>query len=175
MLTFDAARAMRCVRSFIYLNADGLLSFFSIVFLHRKKPREKLIIKKIFDFSLWSTKMADAFTDEQIQEFYEAFCLIDKDSDGQSDFIIFCPIWHIVCFIRIDLRIVDDGLVDLYMVACNTGFITKEKLTKVMKSMGKSPNEEQLQEMMSHVDIFGNGGITFDDFLYIMAQNTSQV
>uniref|UniRef100_M4EXD0 EF-hand domain-containing protein n=3 Tax=Brassica campestris TaxID=3711 RepID=M4EXD0_BRACM len=60
------------------------------------------------------------------------------------------------------------------MVACNTGFITKEKLTKVMKSMGKSPNEEQLQEMMSHVDIFGNGGITFDDFLYIMAQNTSQ-
>jgi len=80
--------------------------------------------------------MADAFTDEQIQEFYEAFCLIDKDSDG---------------------------------------FITKEKLTKVMKSMGKNPKAEQLQQMMSDVDIFGNGGITFDDFLYIMAQNTSQV
>ncbi|XP_010515631.1 PREDICTED: calmodulin-like protein 9 [Camelina sativa] len=79
--------------------------------------------------------MADAFTDEQIQEFYEAFCLIDKDSDG---------------------------------------FITKEKLTKVMKSMGKNPKAEQLQQMMSDVDIFGNGGITFDDFLYIMAQNTSQ-
>lgn len=76
-----------------YLNPDGMLSFFPIIFLHnKKKTREKLIIKKIFDFSLWSTKMADAFTDEQIQEFYEAFCLIDKDSDGQSDFIIFCPI-----------------------------------------------------------------------------------
>ncbi|CAD5325543.1 unnamed protein product [Arabidopsis thaliana] len=61
--------------------------------------------------------MADAFTDEQIQEFYEAFCLIDKDSDG---------------------------------------FITKEKLTKVMKSMGKNPKAEQLQQMMSDVDIFGN-------------------
>jgi len=44
-----------------------------------------------------------------------------------------------------------------------------------MKSMGKNPKAEQLQQMMSDVDIFGNGGITFDDFLYIMAQNTSQV
>lgn len=41
--------------------------------------------------------------------------------------------------------------------------------------MGKNPKAEQLQQMMSDVDIFGNGGITFDDFLYIMAQNTSQV
>lgn len=44
-----------------------------------------------------------------------------------------------------------------------------------MKSMGKNPKAELLQEMMSNVEIFGNGGITFDDFLYIMAQNTSQV
>ncbi|CAN8268168.1 unnamed protein product [Cochlearia groenlandica] len=79
--------------------------------------------------------MVDAFSEEQIQEFYDAFCLIDKDSDG---------------------------------------FITKEKLTKVMKLMGKNPKAEQLQEMMSDVDIFGSNGITFDDFLYIMAQNSSQ-
>lgn len=56
------------------------------------------------------------------------------------------------------------------------GFITKEKITKVMKSMGKNPKAKQLQEMMSDVDIFGDDGIiTFDDFLYIMVQNTSQV
>ncbi|KAL0755822.1 hypothetical protein Bca101_093490 [Brassica carinata] len=49
------------------------------------------------------------------------------------------------------------------------GFITKEKLTKVMKSMGKNPKAKQLQEMMSDVDIFGDDGIvTFDDFLYII-------
>ncbi|CAN6897373.1 unnamed protein product [Brassica oleracea] len=55
------------------------------------------------------------------------------------------------------------------------GFITKEKITKVMKSMGKNPKAKQLQEMMSDVDIFGDDGIiTFDDFLYIMVQNTSQ-
>lgn len=61
------------------------------------------------------------------------------------------------------------------MVCVKLGVITKEKLTIVMKSMGKNPKAEQLQEMMSDVDIFGNGGITFEDFLYIMAQNTSQV
>ncbi|KAF2616680.1 hypothetical protein F2Q68_00041374 [Brassica cretica] len=44
-----------------------------------------------------------------------------------------------------------------------------------MKSMGKNPKAKQLQEMMSDVDIFGDDGIiTFDDFLYIMVQNTSQ-
>ncbi|KAG2329223.1 hypothetical protein Bca4012_021137 [Brassica carinata] len=59
--------------------------------------------------------------------------------------------------------------------ACETGFITKEKLMNVMKSMGKNPKAKQLQEMMSDVDIFGNSGITFDDFFYIMAQNTYQV
>ncbi|KAH0864803.1 hypothetical protein HID58_082014, partial [Brassica napus] len=48
-------------------------------------------------------------------------------------------------------------------------------ITKVMKSMGKNPKAKQLQEMMSDVDIFGDDGIiTFDDFLYIMVQNTSQ-
>ena len=42
--------------------------------------------------------------------------------------------------------------------------------------MGKNPKAKQLQEMMSDVDIFGDDGIiTFDDFLYIMVQNTSQV
>lgn len=109
--------------------------------------------------------MADAFTDEQIQEFYEAFCLIDKDSDGLLLFFLFL-VWF-------DTQI----LFRFWWCydACETGFITKEKLTKVMKSMGKNPKAEQLQQMMSDVDIFGNGGITFDDFLYIMAQNTSQV
>ncbi|WZZ81445.1 hypothetical protein YC2023_102017 [Brassica napus] len=55
------------------------------------------------------------------------------------------------------------------------GFITKEKLTKVMKSMGKNPKAKQLQEMMSDVDIFGDDGIiTFDDFLYIIVRKTNE-
>lgn len=39
-------------------------------------------------FFVIDSKMADAFTDEQIQEFYEAFCLIDKDSDGLLFFFL---------------------------------------------------------------------------------------
>ncbi|CAN7060553.1 unnamed protein product [Brassica oleracea var. botrytis] len=55
------------------------------------------------------------------------------------------------------------------------GFITKEKLTKVMKSLGKNPKAKQLQEMMSDVDIFGDDGIiTFDDFLYIIVRKTNE-
>lgn len=111
--------------------------------------------------------MADAFTDEQIQEFYEAFCLIDKDSDG-----LLCSLSFLFDLIH---KFIQNRSVWWCYDACETGFITKEKLTKVMKSMGKNPKAEQLQQMMSDVDIFGNGGITFDDFLYIMAQNTSQV
>ncbi|XP_010527625.1 PREDICTED: calmodulin-like protein 9 [Tarenaya hassleriana] len=79
--------------------------------------------------------MADAFTDEQIQEFYEAFCLIDKDSDG-----------------------------------C----ITMEELTKVMRSMGKTPKREELEEMMKEMDVYGNGGVNFEDFLFIIAHNTKE-
>lgn len=65
----------------MYLNQIGCALFF-FIFLHKTNQK-----KKRFDFSFVIETMADAFSDEQIQEFYEAFCLIDKDSDGLFLFI----------------------------------------------------------------------------------------
>ncbi|KAJ4875554.1 EF-hand domain pair protein [Raphanus sativus] len=53
-----------------------------------------------------------------------------------------------------------------YMQVRKHGFITKEKLKKVMKSMGRNPKAEW--EMMIFIYVDGNGDI------YIIAQNTSQ-
>lgn len=41
--------------------------------------------------------MANALTDEQIVEFKEAFCLFDKDGDGEFLIIISVNVFDLVC------------------------------------------------------------------------------
>ncbi|KAA8543296.1 hypothetical protein F0562_021209 [Nyssa sinensis] len=75
--------------------------------------------------------MADALTEEQVAEFREAFCLIDKDSDG---------------------------------------FITMEELASVIQSLNEHPTKEEVQDMISQVDVDGSGTMNFEEFLNIMAR-----
>ncbi|EOX94620.1 Calmodulin-like 11, putative [Theobroma cacao] len=74
--------------------------------------------------------MPDTLTEDQIAEFREAFCLIDKDSDG---------------------------------------FVTMEELATVIQTLDGNPTKEEVQDMISEVDVEGNRTIDFEDFLNIMA------
>ena len=47
--------------------------------------------------------MADFLTEEQIVEFKEAFCLFDKDGDGEQASYIFCIIIICVFFMAFNL------------------------------------------------------------------------
>jgi len=68
-------------------------------------------------------------TDEQREEFKQAFALFDKNGDGQ---------------------------------------ITTKELGTVMRSLGQSPTDSELQDMISEVDTDRNGTIEFDEFLILM-------
>merc|ERR1711971_451023 len=49
------------------------------------------------------------------------------------------------------------------------GAITIKELGSAMRSMGQSPTDEELQEMIEEVDLNGNGTIEFSEFLSKMA------
>ncbi|KAJ8760747.1 hypothetical protein K2173_017887 [Erythroxylum novogranatense] len=76
-----------------------------------------------------------ALTEDQIFEFREAFCLLDKDGDG-----------------------------------C----ITLEELGVALKSLGQHPTEDELQIMISEVDVDGNGTIEFGEFINLMERKMKE-
>ncbi|KAJ1274022.1 hypothetical protein BS78_05G031700 [Paspalum vaginatum] len=50
------------------------------------------------------------------------------------------------------------------------GTITSKELGTVMRSLGQSPTEEELKEMVEEVDSDGNGSIDFHEFLTLLAR-----
>ena len=48
------------------------------------------------------------------------------------------------------------------------GAIEKEEIQQVLENMGICPSEADLADMMSHVDLDGNGTISFDEFVELM-------
>ncbi|XP_062181829.1 calmodulin-2/4-like isoform X2 [Phragmites australis] len=92
---------------------------------------------------------------EQINEFREAFSLFDKDGDGIA-LALFLFMNELNC-------------------ARNTcippaGTITTRELGTVMRSMGQSPTEAELQDMVDAVDADGSGAIDFHEFLTLLAR-----
>ncbi|CAK8543507.1 unnamed protein product [Lathyrus sativus] len=49
------------------------------------------------------------------------------------------------------------------------GFITEDELTTTIKSLGVNPTKEEIQNMVTEVDINGRGSIAFEEFLNIMS------
>lgn len=49
------------------------------------------------------------------------------------------------------------------------GCITVDELATVIRSLDQNPTEEELQDMISEVDVDGNGTIEFAEFLSLMA------
>ncbi|OVA09882.1 EF-hand domain [Macleaya cordata] len=54
------------------------------------------------------------------------------------------------------------------------GCITIEELATVIRSLDQNPTEEELQEMISEVDVNGNGTIEFVEFLNLMARKMKE-
>lgn len=53
--------------------------------------------------------------------------------------------------------------------------VTAKELSTVLKSLGHSPTEQELGEMIASVDTDGNGQIDFSEFLTMMARRMSEV
>eukprot|EP01087_Luapelamoeba_hula_P016063 TRINITY_DN4900_c0_g1_i1.p1 TRINITY_DN4900_c0_g1~~TRINITY_DN4900_c0_g1_i1.p1 ORF type:complete len:168 (-),score=45.36 TRINITY_DN4900_c0_g1_i1:73-552(-) len=54
------------------------------------------------------------------------------------------------------------------------GTITAAELGTVMKSLGQSPSETELRDMISEVDANGDGQIDFNEFLTMMARKMQE-
>ncbi|KAJ4969541.1 hypothetical protein NE237_016242 [Protea cynaroides] len=54
------------------------------------------------------------------------------------------------------------------------GCITIEELATVIRSLDQNPTEEELQDMISEVDVDGNGTIEFGEFLSLMARKMKE-
>ncbi|XP_066336427.1 calmodulin-2/4-like isoform X3 [Miscanthus floridulus] len=52
----------------------------------------------------------------------------------------------------------------------DAGTITTKELGTVMRSLGQSPTEEELQGMVDEVDADGSGAIDFQEFLTLLAR-----
>eukprot|EP00752_Nemacystus_decipiens_P018393 g16496.t1 len=76
-----------------------------------------------------AAKTTKELSDEEIEDYKEAFSNFDKDGNGN----------------------IDEG-----------------ELGVVMRSLGYSPTNQQLKEMMAKVDTDGSGGISFDEFVAMM-------
>ncbi|CEP24232.1 Calmodulin Short=CaM [Cyberlindnera jadinii] len=70
-------------------------------------------------------------TDNQIEEFREAFTLFDKDQDGH---------------------------------------ISGQELSTVMRSLGFTPSESEVADMMNEIDVNGDHKIEFSEFLALMSR-----
>lgn len=55
------------------------------------------------------------------------------------------------------------------------GTITTKELGTVMRSLGFTPTEAELQDMINEVDADGNGTIDFPEFLVLMAKRIKDV
>ncbi|KAH7818557.1 putative Calmodulin [Monocercomonoides exilis] len=53
------------------------------------------------------------------------------------------------------------------------GFITTKELGTVMRSLGQTPTEQELKDMIADVDADGSGTIDFPEFLVMMSKQLS--
>ncbi|XP_028804223.1 calmodulin-alpha-like isoform X1 [Neltuma alba] len=50
------------------------------------------------------------------------------------------------------------------------GFITVDEMASIVQSLDGNPTKEEIREMITEVDIDGNGSIDFEEFLTIMGR-----
>ncbi|XP_020550600.1 calmodulin-2/4 isoform X1 [Sesamum indicum] len=120
--------------------------------------------------------MADALTQEQIAEFREAFCVIDKDSDGKDSTVWF-HFWAVQIFVLRFHKTQSSVCVlsvSPFLYIFYEGVITVEELASVIQSLNEHPTKEEIREMMHEVDADGDGTVDFEEFLSIMARKMKE-
>lgn len=56
----------------------------------------------------------------------------------------------------------------------HNGSISIKELASMMKSLGQNPTDQELREIISEVDIDGNGHIDFNEFVIIMQKRSKE-
>ncbi|TYG93853.1 hypothetical protein ES288_A11G143900v1 [Gossypium darwinii] len=138
--------------------------------------------------------MADTLTEDQISEFREAFCLIDKDSDvGSSDPNIRCnPTKEVQGmfseanvegngttidfkdFLNIMASKMKENLMDELQEAFKVfdrdedGFISANELRQVMMNLGERLTMEEAEQMIREADVDGDGVVSYEEFAKMM-------
>ncbi|XP_073136235.1 calmodulin-like [Henckelia pumila] len=146
--------------------------------------------------------MAEALTEEQIVEFRNAFCLIDKNSDGVIDIEElaiaiqslnehskreeieemlneFDGEMDFEEFISIMVRKIKENMVDELREAFKVfdrdedGFISAIELKIVMMNLGKRLTDEEATQMIIAADVDGDGLVSCHEFLKIMIASSN--
>ncbi|KAJ0110392.1 hypothetical protein Patl1_03284 [Pistacia atlantica] len=120
--------------------------------------------------------MADSLTEQQIAEFQEAFCMIDKDSDG---FITMAELAAVIQSlegnptkqeVREMISEVDfdgNGNIDIEEFLNIMG--RKMKLRNVMMNLGEKLTVEEAEQMIREADLDGDGLVSYEEFSRMMS------
>ncbi|XP_028098799.1 calmodulin-like protein 11 isoform X2 [Camellia sinensis] len=117
----------------------------------------------------------DELSEEQIAEFQEAFCMLDKDGDGcitiEELATAIKSIDQIPTEVELQRMISDvdvngNGTIEfgefLHLMA------TKMKLRNVMVNLGERPTDEEVEQMIRDADLDGDGLIDYKEFVRMM-------
>ncbi|CAL5193688.1 unnamed protein product [Lathyrus oleraceus] len=73
----------------------------------------------------------------------------------------------------------EDQIAEIYKAFClidknKDGFITVDELTVTIRTLDGNPRKEEIQNMISEVDIDGKGYMDFEEFLNIMSRKIKE-
>ncbi|CAB1101990.1 unnamed protein product [Ectocarpus sp. CCAP 1310/34] len=131
-------------------------------------------------------------SEEEIEDYKEAFSNFDKDGNGNIDELELGVVLRSLGYSPTNQQL-KEMMAKVAMVTAATttkelseeeiedykeafsnfdkdcsGNIDESELGVVMRSLGYSPTNEQLKEIMAKVDTDGNGGISFEEFVAMM-------
>ncbi|EMS66519.1 Calmodulin-like protein 1 [Triticum urartu] len=132
----------------------------------------------------------DELSQEQIQEFREAFKLFDKDGDGTittkelgtvmrslgqhpTEDELKDMVEEFLGLVARQMRgdaEAEEELHEAFRVfdKDNNGFISLDELRTVMKNLGEKLSEDELNEMLQEADADGDGQINYKEFAKVM-------
>ena len=56
-----------------------------------------------------------------------------------------------------------------------SGLIGVDELARVVQRIGKNPSEQEIHELISHVDYTGDGSVGFTEFVHMLAGDATAV
>jgi len=100
------------------------------------------------------------------EDLIEMIASVDDNGDQEIDFDEFVVLMKS----RIGRRDQDDELREAFAVfdSDNSGAIDRKELKRLMKKLGQTLTEAEIDAMMDEVDTDGNGEISFDEFKALM-------